>query len=87
MDKYYSYTDFLRAVGQHNHKNQCEQLLSDIYLDLFLNRLQRLHRIEQLITLIDTSLDEKNERAFYEYATELQQLQEQPNEEDTTYLN
>ncbi|MEO4054217.1 IDEAL domain-containing protein [Solibacillus sp. CAU 1738] len=85
MDKYYSYTDFLRAVGQYSHKNQCEQLLSDIYLDLFLNRLQRLYRIEQLKMLIDTSLDQKNEAAFYEYASELKELQEQPNEENVSF--
>ncbi|BDH60854.1 hypothetical protein CD30_10710 [Ureibacillus massiliensis 4400831 = CIP 108448 = CCUG 49529] len=79
MDKYYSYTDFLKAVGHYQHANESEKLLNDIYLDLFLNRIQRLQRIEELKDLIDTALDERNKEAFYAYATELSELQESMN--------
>lgn len=78
MDKYYSYTDFLKAVGQQPTENQSEKLLSEIYLDLFISRLQRMHRIEQLKILIDQSLDQKNERNFSIYASELKDLLEIP---------
>ncbi|MEK4128756.1 IDEAL domain-containing protein [Solibacillus sp. FSL W8-0474] len=74
MDKYYSYTDFLKAVGQQSTENQAEKLLNEIYLDLFISRLQRMQRIEQLKLLIDTSLDQKNEQAFEQYSTELNDL-------------
>lgn len=76
MDKFYSYTDFLKAVGHSQHANESEKLLNDIYLDLFLNRMKRLQRIEQLKNFIDNALDEKNEAAFYKYAQELNELQE-----------
>ena len=76
MDKYYSYTDFLKAVGQQSSENQAEKLLNEIYLDLFISRLQRIHRIEQLKMLIDNSLDQKNEREFLSYASELKMLME-----------
>ncbi|MEG0473410.1 MAG: IDEAL domain-containing protein [Solibacillus sp.] len=49
-------------------------MLNEIYLDLFLNRLQRMHRIEQLKALIDTSLDQKNEQKFIYYTMELKEL-------------
>ncbi|WP_107925290.1 IDEAL domain-containing protein [Lysinibacillus parviboronicapiens] len=74
MDKYYSYTDFLKAVGQSKKVDEAEKLLNEIYLDLFLNRIQRMHREEQLMVLIDRALDEKDERAFHQYATELEIL-------------
>lgn len=74
MDKYYSYTDFLKAVGQQSTDNQAEKLLNEIYLDLFINRLQRMYRIEQLKLLIDTSLDYKNAQEFFEYTSELNDL-------------
>jgi uncharacterized protein YpiB (UPF0302 family) len=76
MDKYYSYTDFLKAVGQYQHANESEKLLNDIYLDLFLNRIQRMQRIEELKHLIDTALDERDRKAFQMYAVELNELQE-----------
>ena len=75
MDKYYSYTDFLKAVGQQTSENQAEKLLNEIYLDLFISGIQRLYRIEQLQLLIDASLDQKNEQAFIEYTTELKELE------------
>ncbi|MET4563608.1 uncharacterized protein YpiB (UPF0302 family) [Lysinibacillus parviboronicapiens] len=74
LDKYYSYTDFLKAVGQSKKVDEAEKLLNEIYLDLFLNRIQRMHREEQLMVLIDRALDEKDERAFHQYATELEIL-------------
>lgn len=76
MDKYYSYTDFLRAVGQSPHQKECEKLLNDIYLDLFLNRLLRLQRIEQLNELIDASLDQRNEEGFLIFSAQLNELQQ-----------
>lgn len=75
MDKYYSYTDFLRAVGQYPKQTEGEKLLNDIYLDLFLGSLQRVQRVEQLHRLIDKALDERDEQAFHEYCEELQLLQ------------
>jgi len=80
LDKYYSYTDFLKAVGQSKKVDEAEKLLNEIYLDLFLNRIQRMHRQEQLIVLIDRALDEKDENAFYQYATELNFLQQSEDE-------
>ncbi len=80
LDKYYSYTDFLKAVGQSKKVDEAEKLLNEIYLDLFLNRIQRMHRQEQLIMLIDRALDEKDENAFYQYATELNSLQQTEDE-------
>lgn len=74
LDKYYSYTDFLRAVGQSKKVNEAEKLLNEIYLDLFLNRIQRTYRVEQLTVLIDQALDERDEQAFYLYASELERL-------------
>jgi len=76
MDKYYSYADFLNSFGKNvEDVQQQEQLLNDIYLDLFLNRLNRLHRIEKLYELIDASLDERNREQFYTYTEELLILQ------------
>lgn len=86
MDKFYSYTEFLKAVGQQNLKNNGEQLLNDIYVDLFLSRLLRLHRIEQLQQLIDVALDEKDEQNFYAYTDELRKLEEQPDEESLAFM-
>ena len=80
MDKYYSYTDFLRAVGQYPPETESEKLLNDIYLDLFLGRLQRLLRIDQLKKLIDMSLDQRNEQDFYQYSEEFSELQKEINE-------
>lgn len=74
MDKYYSYTDFLKAVGQSKKVNEAEKLLNEIYLDLFLNRIQRTYRIEQLTVLIDQALDQRDEQAFYLYTSELERL-------------
>jgi len=76
VDKFYSYADFLNSFGQNIEElQQQEQLLNEIYLDLFLNRLNRLHRIEKLYELIDASLDERNKEQFYIYTEELVILQ------------
>ncbi len=80
LDKYYSYTDFLKAVGQSKKVDEAEKLLNEIYLDLFLNRIQRMHRQEQLMVLIDRALDEKDENAFYQYASELTSLHQTEDE-------
>lgn len=76
MDKNNSYTDFSKVIGPYPQTNDSEKLLNEIYLDLFISRLQRLHRMEQLKNFIDQALDEKNEDAFYKYAQELNELQE-----------
>lgn len=75
MDKFYSYTDFLNGFGQNVEEAQQEQLLKEIYLDLFLNRLSRLHRQEQLQVLIDIALDERDQESFYKLTEELRELQ------------
>ena len=35
MDKYYSYADFLKAMGRNQTVSEAEKLLNDIYMDLF----------------------------------------------------
>ncbi|UZN00126.1 IDEAL domain-containing protein [Lysinibacillus sp. MHQ-1] len=39
-----------------------------------------MHRQEQLIVLIDRALDDKDENAFYQYATELNSLHQTEDE-------
>jgi uncharacterized protein YpiB (UPF0302 family) len=78
MDKNNSYADF-SAAGSNPVVNDSEKLLNEIYVDLFLNRLQRLHRIEQLREFIDQALDERNEEAFHKYTQELIELQDSLN--------
>ena len=80
LDKYYSYTDFLKAVGQTKKVDEAEKLLNEIYLDLFLNHIQRKHREEQLMILIDRALDDKDENAFHLYANELVALHQDTTE-------
>lgn len=77
MDKYYSYADFLKAMGRNQTVSQAEKLLNEIYMDLFLNHVHREQRKERLLTLIDGALDVKDERSFVEYTTELRQLQQE----------
>lgn len=79
MDKNNFYANFSSAAGSNPAVNDSEKLLNEIYVDLFLNRLQRLHRIEQLRDFIDQALDERNEEAFHKYAKELNELQESLN--------
>ncbi|MEE1131971.1 MAG: IDEAL domain-containing protein [Caryophanon sp.] len=75
MDKFYSYTDFLRAINQTSQHNDAEKLLNEIYLDLFLQRLQREQRLDKLRQAIDESLQVRNEQAFKEYTSEYIALQ------------
>lgn len=79
MDKNNYYANFSSAAGSNPEINDSEKLLNEIYVDLFLNRLQRLHRIEQLKEFIDQALDERDEEAFHKYAKELKELQESLN--------
>lgn len=76
MDKFYSYTDFLRAIGHTSRENNAEKLLNEIYLDLFLQRLQREHRLETLMHLIDESLCERDKEQFMVYTKEYMELQQ-----------
>ena len=77
MDKYYSYADFLKAMGRNQTVSEAEKLLNDIYMDLFLNHVHREQRKERLMTLIDGSLDQKDKVSFVAYTTELRQLQQE----------
>lgn len=75
MDKFYSYTDFLRAINQTSQQDHAEKLLNEIYLDLFLQRLQREQRLEKLSELIDEALQARDEQLFKEYTSEYITLQ------------
>lgn len=75
MDKFYSYTDFLRAINQTSQHNDAEKLLNEIYLDLFLQRLQREQRLDTLRNAIDEALQRRDERAFKEHTSEYIALQ------------
>lgn len=75
MDKYYSYADFLKAMGRSQTVTEAEKLLNEIYMDLFLNHVHREQRKERLLTLIDDALDQKNKGSFVAFAKELQELQ------------
>lgn len=77
MDKYYSYADFLKAMGRNQTVSEAERLLNDIYMDLFLNHVHREQRKERLLTLIDDALDLKDKESFVEYTSELRQLQQE----------
>lgn len=76
MDKFYSYTDFLRAIGHTSRENNAEKLLNEIYLDLFLQRLQRQQRVEQLTQLIDGALEQRDKASFMAYTQEYMELQQ-----------
>lgn len=75
MDKYYSYVDFLRSVGQSQQANTTEKLLDEIYLDLFLNSLQYMQQEKHIMELIDVALDQKDEATFYQLTEQLKELQ------------
>ena len=49
MDKYYSYADFLKAMGRNQTVSEAEKLLKDIYMDLFLNHVHREQRKNRLL--------------------------------------
>jgi uncharacterized protein YpiB (UPF0302 family) len=77
MDKYYSYADFLKAMGRSQTVSEAEKLLNDIYMDLFLKHVHREQRKERLLTLIDGALDHKDEDAFVAFTHELHELQKE----------
>ncbi|EPD50636.1 IDEAL domain-containing protein [Paenisporosarcina sp. FSL H8-0542] len=77
MDKYYSYADFLKAMGRNQTVSEAEKLLNDIYMDLFLNHVHREQRKERLLTLIDGALDLKDKESFVAYTSELRLLQQE----------
>lgn len=74
MDKQYSYTDFMKAMGQTGKESSAEKLLNEIYLDMFLNVVHREQRSYRLMDLIDEALDRKDRKAFNEYTNALLQL-------------
>lgn len=73
MEHYYSYAEFLKAVGK-GKASPSEQLLNDIYMDLFLKHVHREQNRERLLKLIDEALDKKDMEAFDLYAGQLKQL-------------
>lgn len=77
MDKYYSYADFLKAMGRSQTVSEAEKLLNEIYMDLFLSHVHREQRKERLLTLIDSALDQKDEDAFVLFSHELFELQQE----------
>ena len=74
MDKQYSYADFLKAMGQTGKESSAENLLNEIYLDMFLNIIHREQSSNRILALIDEALDRKDMTAFMEYTTSLHQL-------------
>lgn len=77
MDKYYSYADFLKAMGRSQTVSEAEKLLNDIYMDLFLKHVHREQCKDRLLTLIDGALDHKDEDAFVAFTHELRELQKE----------
>lgn len=73
MEHYYSYAEFLKAVGK-GKASPSEQLLNDIYMDLFLKHVHREQNRERLLNLIDEALDKKDMEAFNLYTEQLNQL-------------
>ncbi|KZE36421.1 IDEAL domain protein [Bhargavaea cecembensis] len=73
MEHYYSYAEFLKAVGK-GKASPSEQLLNDIYMDLFLKHVHREQNRERLLNLIDEALDLKDMEAFNLYTEQLNQL-------------
>ncbi len=74
MDKQYSYADFLKAMGQTANESSAENLLNEIYLDMFLNIIHREQSSNRLSALIDNALDQKDKDSFMKYTTALHQL-------------
>ena len=73
MEHYYSYAEFLKAVGK-GKASPSEQLLNDIYMDLFLKHVHREQNRERLLNLIDEALDLKDMEAFNLYTEQLNEL-------------
>lgn len=73
MEQYYSYAEFLKAVGK-GRASQGEQLLNDIYMDLFLKHVHRDQMRNRLLGLIDEALDRRDEAGFLDYTAQLKTL-------------
>ena len=74
MDKYYSYTDFLKAMSDTGTENTSAALLQEIYLDMFLDHIHREQLIERLEKRIDAALDLGGQAKFMLYAGQLKEL-------------
>ncbi|WP_342528462.1 IDEAL domain-containing protein [Chryseomicrobium sp. FSL W7-1435] len=74
MDKYYSYTDFLKAMSDTGTENTSAMLLQEIYLDMFLDHIHREQVVERLELLIDQALDTGNQEKFMLYTGQLHEL-------------
>ena len=76
LEKKYSYAEFMKAVGRNSSTIQAEKLLNEIYMDLFLNRIHREQIRGRLISLIDQSLDDRDEYAFLKYSKQLIKIED-----------
>lgn len=75
MDKYYSYTDFLKAMSDTGTESSSVTLLQEIYLDMFLDHIHRDQLMERLHLLIDAALDTGDQEKFMTYTSQLNELQ------------
>jgi len=64
------------AVGRNSSTVQAEKLLNEIYMDLFLKGIHRDQIKERLVTLIDQSLDNRDENGFLEYTSQLEKFED-----------
>lgn len=64
------------AVGRNSSTVQAEKLLGEIYMDLFLKCIHREQIKERLVTLIDQSLDNRDENGFLEYSSQLEKFED-----------
>lgn len=55
---------------------QCQDLLNDLYMDMFLQHLLADQQIRLLREAIDVALDERDKEAFKRFTKELIQLQD-----------
>ena len=76
VEKKYTYAEFIKAVGRNSTTVQAEKLLSEIYMDLFLKGIHREQIRERLISLIDQSLDNRDEPTFLEYSKQLEKFED-----------
>lgn len=73
MDKYYSYTDFLKAMSDTGTESSVT-LLQEIYLDMFLDHIHREQLEERLRRGIDEALDTGDQVKFMDYTSQLNKL-------------
>ena len=76
VEKNYSYVEFMKSVGRNSSTIQAEKMLSEIYMDLFLNRIHRKQTQERLMKLINQSLDNKDKLAFLKYSKQLAKFED-----------